>query len=102
MSAKTCENCGCFGGCSHSADDPDVCSGWKSIIPAGAQSFVICNGRVKVWVVVEECDHDVGCAECAFEMFAFDCEPCSTCRKESCGMMEQHYRIVAVEMVEGE
>jgi hypothetical protein len=102
MSAKTCENCGCFGGCSHSADDPDVCSGWKSIIPASAQSFVICNGRVKVWAVKEKVPHGDSCQECDFNIPSVmqgghDC----TAPKAPC-MMSNYYRIVAVELVEGE
>ena len=82
MSAKTCGNCGSTVGCKCSR------------IPANAQSFVRENGQIKVWAVVE----DGTCFTCAFGR-GWDCteRPCKLLNTD-----DKHYRIVAVEMVEGE
>ena len=63
----------------------------KPLIPAGAQSFVICNGRVRVWAVI----NDGGCQACDFN----DAGNCIS--RPDCKYGATHYRIVAVEMVEG-
>jgi hypothetical protein len=70
------------------------CPAHKPIIPANAQSFVRENGQIKVWAVVE----DGTCFTCAFGR-GWDCteRPCKLLNTD-----DKHYRIVAVEMVEGE
>lgn len=114
---NTCGNCGWgtksqeFSGMSkcpitkqiHRNDDS--CPAHKPIIPAAAQSFVICNGRVKVWAAEEKIktyasDIDV-CRNCDFCMCIDYNEVTCSCENAKCGN-GKHYRIVAVEMVNKE
>jgi hypothetical protein len=65
----------------------------KPLIPANAQSFVICNGKVRVWCVLEDVQ---SCSNCDFKAI------CNAIPTAILGCNNKHYRIVAVEMVEGE
>lgn len=114
MSAKTCGNCGWLGEAkTHyvpcNAPQPHViggeagnvttrncgcdCPAHKPLIPARAQSFVICNGKVRVWAVKE---NGQSCSNCDFKAI------CDAIPTAILGCNNKHYRIVAVEMVEGE
>ena len=106
MSAKSCGNCGT------AKPQPDFdtpytfcplksnwvlkaasCAYHNPLIPAGAQSFVICNGKVRVWCVLEDVQ---SCSNCDFKAI------CNAIPTAILGCNNKHYRIVAVEMVEGE
>lgn len=99
---KTCGNCG-WGKSDGTAykhcpvyneqvriDDNCECLVHKPLIPAAAQTHKLFNQQILAWTILE----DGGCPTCCFYstsrcMFMNDCKS------------NKHYRICAVEMVEG-